>query len=595
MLPRRAFTLLLAACALALCVSASAASPNAERPAVCWVLDSPQAAYVSDGGLALLHRACAANAAPLSGARAGDQAAAAAQAPRPLSYQYGRDAQVNDSQADAPPNTTQNEVTVHSCGQTLLAAWNDSGGSALTGYGRSTDGGATWLDLGAIPGFTGTDPGLASDRACRFYYSAITFVDGCEAIGVSRSLSDTRSWGPVASASFGIPCSHFQDKSSIAIDNTAGLGSGFVYACWDDRGTSNIGVFFSRSLDGGLTFTTPVRLATFGTGFATGCQVRVAPNGDVLVVWTKGDDLSLNVIRSRDWGMTFGPIVHITGTILTGTFKICGGAGGVGEGGQEGEGPGSEVRPTLNGDIRTFNWPSFAINPTTGSLHIVWNDGRRGNADIFYVRSDDGTTWSAPVRLNDDTSATDQFQPALAFTRQGLLRAAWYDRRQDPQGNLMTDVYSATSADDGQTFAANERITDQSFGIPALDPNFDPGMFPCYMGDYIGVDGGSGVHYMVWGDNRNTVQGHPDPDIFFERRSTDHLGDVDCDGDTDYVDVRKLLRSLVGLGPAPPCLQSRGDTDCNGAIGARDGLAILVFLGAAPPLSQQQPCQAVGV
>jgi hypothetical protein len=65
----------------------------------------------------------------------------------------------------------------------------------------------------------------------------------------------------------------------------------------------------------------------------------------------------------------------------------------------------------------------------------------------------------------------------------------WYDRRVDPVENYLIDVYSTTSVDDGETFGPNERITDVSFGVPPINPNFDPNVVACYMGDYIAVAG----------------------------------------------------------------------------------------------------------
>ncbi|MDO8615534.1 MAG: hypothetical protein Q7T33_07315 [Dehalococcoidia bacterium] len=588
-MPRRfALPVLLALAALLLLATGGRpAAAGGSRPAPCWLLDSPQLAYVSGGGHALLRQQCGAAqtgarpgaaAQPSSPAAVPARAAASASAGPPTGF--GSDVRANDPAADEPPHTTQSEATVAPCGRTVLAAWNDSGGPNLTGYGRSGNGGATWADLGAIPGFTGSDPVLAADNDCRFYFSAITFVGGCGAIGVARSDDGGWTWGPVASASPGTPCANFQDKQGIAVDRTPGPSAGNVYACWDDRGRSEIRVLFSRSLDGGRTFSEPVTLSSFAFGFATGCQVGVRPGGDVFAVWTQGDTLSLNMRRSVDAGNSFGPEVRITGTVSLAPFKFCG--------------P-NEIRPVLNGDIRSFNWPSFAVNPLTGSLHVAWNDSRSGDPDVLYARSGDGLIWDAPVRLNDDATETDQFQPALAFTEGGLLRVIWYDRRLDPEANLMIDVYSATSQDDGETFSANERITDVSFGVPPLNPNFDSRLFACYMGDYVGIAGANGVHYMAWGDNRNIVEGHPDPDIYFERRSTAHLGDVDCDLDTDAGDALGVLRALGGLGPPGACLHSGGDTNCDGATTALDAVAILDFLAGARPPPRAPGCPEVGV
>lgn len=519
-----AFSALLAL--LLLAYSERPASADAPRPAACWLLDSPQTAYVSAGGLALLQQRCAGSqaqqVAPQSVPPAGDAG------PRAAPLSAGADIRINDPSTDQPPVSTQNETTIAVCDDTALAAWNDSASAfsgAFTGYGRSIDGGASWTDGGFVPGLTGSDPVMAADRNCRFYFSTITWLNGCIVIGVSRSDNLGVSWRPVANASPGVPCQNFQDKEWIAVDNTAGPYGDNVYACWDDRGEKEIRLLFSRSTDGGQSFSPPIVIDRFFFGFATGCHIAVGPGGDVHVVWTHAENLAVFSRTSSNGGVSFSNASLISDTDMIGQFKLC---------------SNNELRPVLNGDMRTFNWPALAVNPLNGHLHVVWNSASSGAADVFYARSaDGGASWTAPVRLNDDATGTDQFQPALAFTKSGVLRAIWYDRRLDPDNNYLIDVYSTTSIDDGATFAPNERMTDVSFSVPPLDPNFDPVASTCYMGDYIGIAGGQEDHFMVWGDNRNIVDGHPDPDVYFERRSASglaltvtRLDDPDPDGCT---------------------------------------------------------------
>jgi len=195
---------------LLLAYSERHASAEAARPAVCWLLDSPQAAYVSGGGLTLLQRPCAGSEAQQIGIQsvptAGDAGPSTAlrTGPRAAPLSAGTDVRINDPSTDQPPVTTQNETTIEVCDNTALAAWNDSASAfsgAFTGYGRSIDGGATWTDAGFVPGLTGSDPVMAADRNCRFYFSSITWLNGCIVIGVSRSDNLGVSWGPVANAS----------------------------------------------------------------------------------------------------------------------------------------------------------------------------------------------------------------------------------------------------------------------------------------------------------------------------------------------------------------------------------------------------------
>jgi CSLREA domain-containing protein len=503
--------LVLAAALVPIASSAVPARAEPGLPPFCWVLDSPHADQISPGGETFLREACtpdsrSARPEPVEG-RTTAQHGSTNTTPSGAVF-FGSDVLVNDPGADTPPNTTQSEVTIVECGGTTLAAWNDSGSASsgtFTGYARSFDDGRTWADLGNIPGPTGSDPVLAADSDCRFYFAAIGQIDGCGAIGVVSSDNGGSSWGPVVNASPGLECSAFQDKEWMAVDTSGGSDDGNVYLCWDERAGAGVTVYFSRSTDRGQSFSDPIAISSFGSGSATGCQVQVDRDGRIYVVWTEGSDLSIRIRASDDGGESFESAMAVADTLRVGEFGFCG--------------AGSQ-RPLLNGDIRAFNWPGFAIHPETGSLHVVWNDASIDGADIFYTRSSDGVgTWSDPVRINDDATQTDQFQPAIAFSGDGVLRALWLDRRLDPVDNEKIDAFSVASFDEGETFEPNERISDVSFGVPPVNPNFDPEVVSCYMGDYHGITGVADWHYMAWADNRNLVDGRPDPDVFFDKRS----------------------------------------------------------------------------
>ena len=56
-----------------------------------------------------------------------------------------------------------------------------------------------------------------------------------------------------------------------------------------------------------------------------------------------------------------------------------------------------------------------AVNPVSGALYCVYNDNPAGSdrGDVFFTQStNNGTTWSAPQRINTDTTTNDQLQPA---------------------------------------------------------------------------------------------------------------------------------------------------------------------------------------
>jgi hypothetical protein len=95
----------------------------------------------------------------------------------------------------------------------------------------------------------------------------------------------------------------------------------------------------------------------------------------------------------------------------------------------------------------------------------------------------------------------------------------FYDRRND-RANRKLDIYRAISTDHGRSWA-NERVTAESFDVPPLNPNFDPLVKSCYMGDYNDATMDDDAFYLIWGDNRRVIKtarfptGRPDPDVRF--------------------------------------------------------------------------------
>ncbi|NIR46468.1 MAG: hypothetical protein GWN99_18655, partial [Gemmatimonadetes bacterium] len=61
------------------------------------------------------------------------------------------------------------------------------------------------------------------------------------------------------------------------------------------------------------------------------------------------------------------------------------------------------------------------------------------------------------------------------------------------------------STDGGRSWV-NERVTAESFDVPPLNPNFDPLVKACYMGDYNHAAADDRGFYLTWGDNRRIVR-----------------------------------------------------------------------------------------
>ena len=437
----------------------------------------------------------------------------------------GGDVQANDG-ADAGNNTTQSETALAVRGSTVCAGYNDSGAGGFSGLSRSTDNGTSWTDLGGI-GQSG-DPAIAVHQGDgTFYYAEIATIGGTPAIGVAISTDDCQTFAPAVDASPGasaIPTTTLNDKPWIDVDDTGGANDGALYVCWtrfDSASPSELRV--SRSTDGGATWVNE-QIITSGTS-PFGCSIHVGPGGQVYLAWADRaagptqNDIMFSV--SNDAGQNYsGPASAQSGNVHPGndTMVTC----------PTGTNP-MATRPTLTGNIRMLHQAWLAVDttggPNNGNLYLVWATDPAGtpdNSDVLFSRSmDGGANWSAPVFMGNG-SAVDQFEPFVAVGGTGQLVVAWYDRRNDAANNTNIDVFAAVSQDGGATFDPDVRITDVSFGVPQLNPNFDPGVVNCYMGEYIAAAADASRFYFAWGDNRNTVTnatwpgGRPDPDVFFD-------------------------------------------------------------------------------
>ncbi|MDD1463672.1 glycoside hydrolase, partial [Dolichospermum sp. ST_sed2] len=82
-------------------------------------------------------------------------------------------------------------------------------------------------------------------------------------------------------------------------------------------------------------------------------------------------------------------------------------------------------------------------SPYKGTIYINWSDQVNGlnDGDIWITKSTNGgTTWSAPIRVNNDVPGKQQFMSAMTIDQiTGYVYILFYDRRNYASGNN-TDV-----------------------------------------------------------------------------------------------------------------------------------------------------------
>ena len=375
--------------------------------------------------------------------------------------------------------------------QHLVATWMDSVPSTLTGHGRSLDGGVTWqTGITNPPGLSTYDgrydPSIAVD-ALGNVFECFANQGAGPGITVARSSDG----GLTFTGSAGIEPNRWIDKPWIAADPVSN-NVYVAYAAVTSSGPDAIN--FTRSLDHGVSFSTPITI-TGGTTFAELPMIAVGPNGEVYVLYWNGGRYALD--RSLDQGVTW---LATDRTVAT----------------RHG------VPNPVNGGLRTSAIVAIAVDRTSGPfrgrLYVVMNDGRNRDADVYLTSSSDlGTTWTTPVRVNDDYvgGGTDQVQPTVWVDDAGHVHVQFLDRREDV-ANLKLSIYLATSTNGGVTFGPNVRISDPGFvqgGIQGYANN--------WLGDYGGGVGAAGKNHIVWADGRNG-----DLDVFYKA-----VNDADFDGD----------------------------------------------------------------
>ncbi len=395
------------------------------------------------------------------------------------------------------------------------------------GYYRSVDGGLTW-SVGLLPGFPGdtspegissplqafnatSDPVLAFDRQGNAYYTGIAFnihPDGSccfnAAAFVAKFVNDGADYAFVS-----LIFVRDADKPWIAVDTSGGPYDGNIYVAFQAAVGSVYSSVFTRSVDGGLTFSAPFLVPQDSTGGLPG--VAVDPAGNVYVSSFGFDPVtgaSLNIIQVSK--LTGG------GSVLEGTVVAVNPAIPI-------------PSPLPGGQFRTFTIPQIAAD--NRGIYVVWDDFRTGDADVLLAGSTDGgTTWSSPVRVNDVAVGSDgwpyddsQFFPTIASSA-GIISVAWYDSRFSSSDICLfvpspplcqVDVFYAQSVDGGVSFSPSLRVTSVSFDPNTVLRTDQPGANFPFIGDYIHIAASPTSVYPIWTDNRNAfINCCLDQDVF---------------------------------------------------------------------------------
>ena len=354
-------------------------------------------------------------------------------------------------------------------GTHVVVAYNDL--STCTGGGSvSIDGGVTFTVLtNAFCSGHGSnfgDPAVVYDASSNKWI-VMFLASGCggQGIGTWVSADDglTFTTGPCAA---NVSSGNGDRNSSWVDNNPASPYYGYVYASYNDFGVGGGALRVVRSTDGGGTWQTPVTV--FGS-FRRDVQLSgdTASSGDVyLASMDEGGGGSSNrtnyVYRSTDGGATW------TGVATDAPFAPPGAA----------LCSGNTYFYTVTPQIRHMGWGQPAGGPNN-TVHLVYAQHGTGadEGDIYYVRSsDNGATWSTPLKLNQDSTLRAQWMPSIGVTAGGAVFVKWYDRRNTSNNDY--EIYGRASLDNGLTWQADGAVSDAVIPQPIVQTA------NCYMGDY---------------------------------------------------------------------------------------------------------------
>jgi hypothetical protein len=243
-------------------------------------------------------------------------------------------------------------------------------------------------------------------------------------------------------------------------------------------------ILFTRSVDQGLTWSTPVRISKRAgdcidsDNTVEGAVPAVGPEGQIYVSWAGPLGLTFNY--SEDEGLTW-PDTNIILTDIPGGWDY-----------------------NIPGINRANGLPvtccDLSNGPYNGNIYINWSDQRNGvsDTDIWFKKSTDGgQSWGPNQRVNDDQPGKQQFFTWMTIDQvTGIIYIIFYDRRNYP--DTQTDVYLAVSSDGGATFE-NMRISQAPF-----IPNNCPTGYN-FFGDYTHISAHNNIVRPIWAtcDNSN--------------------------------------------------------------------------------------------
>ncbi len=352
-------------------------------------------------------------------------------------------------------------------GGTVFILWQgnqETGSEAYHIYlSRSTDGGINFLppvrvdsgDLSSDANF----PALALDQEGRIYCAFNERSVNQSHLFVCKSTDGGASFFQKVRVTREEAV--FPQLPSLTCDRL-----GFVYLTWTDwQDTARRGsfIYFSKSSDGGRTFTPPLRVSpSIPELHASYSSLAVDGRGNIHIVWRDDRYSPYNYhvyySKSTDGGNSFLPSILVDSS--TGNYSA------------------------------TF--PSITVDSTGMSIYVLYKDRSSGQHQIYLSKSQDGgQSFFGHIRV-DSLGPYPSDWPQISLREPNRLFFTW-----SQYINNIENTYFRFSTDGGTTFSSIFQVNQPA---PTTIP-------------HLAVDSGE-VIYCAWMDRRN---GWQYTDIYFTR------------------------------------------------------------------------------
>ena len=265
------------------------------------------------------------------------------------------------------------------------------------------------------------------------------------------------------------------DNRQFKQDGTLNPDSGNLYIAWTDWSPPTERVLISRSTDDGLTWSSAIEISAGVSALEAneGVNVQTGPNGEVYVCWavydnfpsSGGDAIAIGFTKSLDGGITWTTAQRII-------FNIEGIDSWQGSPPSE-LGGGKDMRVN-SFPVMTANQQNGEIYIVWTNRGEPFNN--TGDPDIYIIKStNQGNTWDSdsldPVRVNQDPigNGKDQWFPWIACDEtSGALVVIYYDSRND---NTRAETFVSISYDGGATWE-DHLISDVNWSGQAFVINY---------------------------------------------------------------------------------------------------------------------------